>query len=85
MASSQEEIQKHRATNVSKGAMRKGDHSRVSSRFSQEACEELDKVAERINQSMELDMTKNSLGGDEVAPLEELEEEEFDKEMAENS
>ena len=46
---SQRENQRSRATRASRGAERKGDQSRVSSRFSQEACDELNKVAERIN------------------------------------
>ena len=40
---------------------RQANHSRVSSRFSQAACDELEKVAERINQSVELNLDSNSI------------------------
>lgn len=49
-----------RATKVTKNR-RTGQQSRVSSRFSQEAQEELEKVAERINQSVDLNANRSSL------------------------
>ena len=44
----------------------------MSSRFSQEACEELEKVAERINQSVELNLGSETLDQEEdESPLRE--------------
>ena len=50
-----------RAREANQSGMEKRKGTRASSRFSQAACDELEKVAERINMSMELKEVNNSL------------------------
>ena len=57
----QDESANHESKATRASKQRKNDHSRVSSRFSQEAQEELEKVAERINQSVDLNTNRSPL------------------------